>query len=130
MNKSAIALLQGTYYMITGLWGLLHIESFMAVTGPKIDIWLVKMVSVLIIVISMVLLLSGYRKKVTLEVLVLAIASAIGFIAIDVYYVAIDRISEVYLADALAELILLVLWIFVLIKEPGDIKPVNRRSHD
>ena len=91
-----IAIVQGVYYLMTGLWGLLHIESFMAVTGPKFDIWLVKMVSVLIIVISLVLLLSGYRKKVTLEIIVLAFGSAIGFIAIDVYYVAIDRIDEVY----------------------------------
>ena len=119
---AAIAMAQGVYYLLTGLWGLLHIESFMAVTGPKFDIWLVKMVSVLIIVISLVLLLSGYRKKVTLEIIVLAIGSAIGFIAIDVYYVAVDRIDEVYLLDALAEVILIILWAITLAKEKKTLK--------
>lgn len=52
MKKVAIiAMIQGLYYLLTSLWGLLHIESFMMVTGPKFDIWLVKMVSVLIIVL-------------------------------------------------------------------------------
>src|SRR5690606_23243628 len=108
-KRAVIAIIQSIYYLLTGLWGLLHIESFMAVTGPKFDIWLVKMVSVLIIVVSLVLLLSGYRKKVTLEIIVLAIGSAIGFIAIDVYYVSIDRIDEVYLLDALAEAMLIII---------------------
>lgn len=115
MKKLATTvIIQGVYYGITGLWGLLHIESFMKVTGPKFDIWLVKMVSVLIIVISIVLITSGYRKNVTLEIIILAIGSAIGFIAIDVYYVAIDRIDSVYLLDALAEVVLIIVWAVML----------------
>lgn len=114
---SYIALLQGIYYFVTGLWGLLHIESFMMVTGPKEDIWLVKTVSVLIIAISLVFLLAGYRKKVSLEVIVLAIACALGFIAIELYYTAIDRIWEIYLLDALAQFILIILWGIVLVKQ-------------
>lgn len=118
MKKLAvISVIQGVYYLLTGFWGLLHIESFMMVTGPKFDIWLVKMVSVLIIVISWVLILGGYRKNVTLEIIVLALGSAIGFIAIDIYYVAIDRISEVYLLDAVAEVILIILWTIAIVKE-------------
>jgi hypothetical protein len=125
-NTAIIALTQGTYYILTGLWGLLHIDSFMAVTGPKFDIWLVKMVSVLIVVISVVLLLSGYKKKITSEIIVLAIGSAIGFIAIDIYYVVADRISEVYLLDALAELILIIWWIIALAKERRQINRVRK----
>lgn len=129
-NPAIIALTQGIYYMLTGLWGLLHIDSFMAVTGPKFDIWLVKMVSVLIVVISIVLLLSGYRKKIILEIIVLAVGSALGFIAIDIYYVVIDRISEVYLLDALAELILIILWIIALAKKqvPNTKIPITQTA--
>ncbi len=91
------------------MWGLLHIESFMRVTGPKEDIWLVKTVSVLIIAISLVFLMAGYRKKVSLEVITLAIISALGFIGIEIYYTAIGRIWDIYLLDALAQFMLIIL---------------------
>jgi hypothetical protein len=35
---------QAGYYCLTGVWPLLHMASFEAVTGPKVDDWLVKMV--------------------------------------------------------------------------------------
>lgn len=112
-----IALIQGIYYFLTGLWALLDINSFMEVTGPKTDIWLVKMVSVLILVISIVLIYSGLRKSVTVEIILLATASALGFIIIDVYYATIDRISDIYLLDAIAEAILLIAWGIIYFKK-------------
>jgi hypothetical protein len=50
---SYILLVQGIYWLVTGVWGLVDIVSFMKVTGPKTDVWLVKTVSVLIVVISL-----------------------------------------------------------------------------
>jgi hypothetical protein len=105
-----IAFLQGIYYFLTGVWGVVDIESFMMVTGPKVDIWLVKTVSVLVIAISLVFLYAGIKKRITRETILLAVASAVGFIIIDVYYTAVDRISAIYLLDALAQLVLLAGW--------------------
>jgi hypothetical protein len=48
-----IFLIQAVYFLITGIWPLLHIESFMKVTGPKRDLWLVKTVGVLVTAIAM-----------------------------------------------------------------------------
>jgi hypothetical protein len=107
-----IAFLQGIYYFLTGVWGIVDIESFMMVTGPKVDIWLVKTVSVLVIAISLVFLYAGIRKRITRETILLAVASSLGFIIIDVYYTAVDRISDIYLMDALAQLVLLTGWGF------------------
>ena len=107
-----IAFIQGIYYFLTGVWGIVDIESFMMVTGPKVDIWLVKTVSVLVIAISLVFLYAGIRKRITQETILLAVASALGFIIIDVYYVSINRISAIYLMDALAQLALLTGWGF------------------
>ena len=28
---------QGSYYLVTGLWPLVHLASFEAITGPKVD---------------------------------------------------------------------------------------------
>ena len=33
---------QAVYYILTGVWPLVHIRSFMAVTGPKTDLWLAR----------------------------------------------------------------------------------------
>lgn len=111
-----ICRLQAIYFIITGLWGILHIESFMAVTGPKFDIWLVKTVSALIIPIGISLLVAAQKKSIGNEILILAVGSALGLTIIDVYYVFIDRISSVYLLDAVLEVIIILLWIIGWVK--------------
>lgn len=110
LNARLLALLQGFFYLITGLWPVFHIESFMDVTGPKMDIWLVKTVGVLITVIGTGLLMAAAIKQVNLPVMFIAGFAAIGLMFIDVIYVSINVIPPVYLLDALAELILFLLW--------------------
>jgi hypothetical protein len=109
------ALIQSIYYIFTGLWAQVDIASFMWVTGPKTDIWLVKTVGVLIIIIGIVLLIARIRKQYTYEIIVLAMGTAFGLTFIDVYYVSIGRISPIYLLDAVAELALLGMWIYGLL---------------
>lgn len=110
------ALIQSIYYIITGLWAQVDIESFMWVTGPKTDIWLVKTVGVLIIIIGIVLLLARIRKHYTYEIIVLGMGTAVGLTIVDIYYVSIGRISPIYLLDAVVELALLGMWIYGLIQ--------------
>jgi hypothetical protein len=45
---SKLALVQGGYYVLTGLWSLVSPRTFQAVTGKKEDYWLVKTVGVLV----------------------------------------------------------------------------------
>ena len=56
-----IAGTQGSYFLLTGVWPLLHMRSFLAVTGPKTDLWLVETVGVLVAAIGAGLLLSAAR---------------------------------------------------------------------
>src|SRR5439155_14802188 len=69
---------QGAYYAATGLWPLLHMRSFEAVTGPKREDWLVKTVGVLVTAIAGTLLVAGRRRRVPSEVALLAVSSAVG----------------------------------------------------
>lgn len=108
--SNILAVGQGIYYLITGVWPLLDIETFQMVTGPKRDRWLVKTVGVLISVIGGVLLLAGFRGDETEEMSLLAIGSAAGLAAIDGVYVARQRISPIYLLDAAAEVALIAAW--------------------
>jgi hypothetical protein len=107
-----LALLQGVFYAATGLWALVDLDSFMAVTGPKADHWLVKTVGILVTVIGAVLLVAWRRATVPVEVILLAVGSALALAAIDLVYVGNGTISPIYLLDAAAEVGLALAWIW------------------
>jgi len=113
MDRLAVylAIAQGIYFFATGVWPLVHMRSFLAVTGPKVDLWLVKTVGVVIGVIGIVLLLAGERGEISQEVAVLAAGSAAGLGTVNVVYVAKRVIPMVYLLDAAAEAALVVAWL-------------------
>jgi hypothetical protein len=102
---------QATYILITAVWPLVHIESFMEVTGYKTDIWLVKTVGALLIPVAACLYVYLFIDTDRLPAIVLGSLTAVAFMAIDLYYALTDVISDIYLADAAAELVFLVLWI-------------------
>lgn len=105
-----LALVQGIYYVATGVWPLIDIVSFQMVTGPKTDLWLVRTVGVLVIVIGAVLLSAWHSRRITPEVTLLGAGGALGLASIDLIYALSGTISAVYLADAVAELGLVGLW--------------------
>jgi hypothetical protein len=106
----ALALGQGAYYLGTGLWPIVHLPSFEAVTGPKPEGWLVKTVGALISVVGATALLAGVRRRASPELRLLAGGSALAMGVVDVVYPAKGRISPVYLLDALPELALALGW--------------------
>ena len=106
-----LALGQGAYFFATGVWPLLSMRTFEAVTGPKTDRWLVKTVGVQVGVVGLVLLLAGAGGRITPEVVLLAIGSALGLAGIDVWYVARGVIPRIYLLDAAAEAVLIAAWV-------------------
>ncbi|HZP47773.1 MAG TPA: hypothetical protein VFB07_04530 [Vicinamibacterales bacterium] len=110
MSDRTLAIAQGAYFAATGIWPLVDIESFEAVTGPKVDKWLVRTVGVLVAAIGATLVSAGVRRQVTSETRGLAIGSAVGLAAIDVFYAANGRISPIYLADAAVEAGLAAAW--------------------
>jgi hypothetical protein len=105
-----LALIQGIFYVATGVWPLIDIVSFQVVTGPKTDLWLVRTVGVLVTVVGLVLLRASRTRRITPEVMLLAVGSALGLAAIDLVYALSGVISAIYLADAAAELGLAALW--------------------
>src|SRR5438552_13699655 len=109
-DAAILALGQGLYYLATGVWALVSIRTFEAVTGPKTDRWLVKTVGVLVSVIGAVLALAGWRRRVAPESALLAAGSAAGLATIDTVYATKGRISKIYLLDAVAEVALVAVW--------------------
>jgi hypothetical protein len=106
-----LARLQAVFYVTTGIWPIVSIRSFEAVTGPKVDRWLVKTVGLLVAIIGSALALASRRRAFSPEVVLVATASAGALATIDTVYVAKRRISPVYLLDAVAEIALAASWV-------------------
>lgn len=103
--------LQGSYYLITGLWPWIHLRSFEWLSGPKTDDWLVRTVGLLVAVVGAVLLLATWRRRITAEIAFLALGSAGALAFVDVYYVAVGRIWPIYLGDAVLQVLLILGWL-------------------
>jgi hypothetical protein len=106
---------QGVYTLLTALWGLIDIRSFMRVTGPKADIWLVKTVSVLLLPITFCFFAALFLNMPFLPVIIIGILTTSGLAAIDFYYTANRTIKWVYALDGIAEVLFLLTWIYLLL---------------
>lgn len=110
-------ILQAAYMLLTAIWPIGDIDSFMKVTGPKTDIWLVKTVGALLIPVG-ITLLSLLNKPDKQTAFFLGAGTAVSFFVIDTYYTLNDVISNIYLADAVLQMIFFVWWVlfYVFIK--------------
>lgn len=114
-----LLMIQGLYFLFTGLWSLLHLQSFEQVTGPKTDHWLVQTVGVLVGCSGLVFLVAGYNEHLTAEVMLLAFTNALGLAFIDFYFVICGRISRVYLVDGWIQSLFMIVWIYMLSSIPA-----------
>jgi hypothetical protein len=109
MRRAAFA--QGVFYVATGLWPVLHLRSFEAVSGKKRDTWLVQTTGALIAAVGCALLAGAFERRRSTAVKTLGIASAATLGAADLYFVATGQIPRVYLGDAAAEAASIAGWI-------------------
>jgi hypothetical protein len=99
MDRLAPAI-QGSIYVVSGLWPIIHLRSFEKVTGPKADGWLVKTVGGLLAVIGATLIAGGVMQRPGRALRLLGLGSAGVLAFVDVIYARSGRISKIYLADA------------------------------
>ena len=107
---AAVALAQGLYFVVSGAWALVHIESFQRVTGPKTDLWLVKTVGLLLVAIGAGLLLAVGRQLFDPALILIAMGSAAALLSIELVHVGKRVIARIYLLDALVEAGFLIAW--------------------
>lgn len=106
-----VALIQGIYFFVSGIWPLISMSTFLKVTGPKTDLWLVKTVGLILAVIGAALIVAQVNAEINTSIVVLAIGSALSLAIVEVVYVAKRVISPIYLGDAVIELILIGWWV-------------------
>ncbi len=105
------AYIQGVYWVVTGLWPLVHRTSFEWATGPKVDFWLVQLVGLLLAVIGGTMIVARARERITGELGFIVIGATLALIGISVFYGSHERIAPVYLIEAAVEVILLAGWL-------------------
>jgi hypothetical protein len=110
-----VAALQGLYYLSTGIWPLVSMDTFLLVTGPKTDLWLVETVGLLVGAAGLALLVAAWR-GLSPDAVTLAVGAALALTGIDVVYVTRRVIPPVYMLDALAEVVLLAGWVMAALQ--------------
>jgi hypothetical protein len=109
--RSRLATLQGAYFTATGIWPIVHLRSFEAVTGPKLEGWLVKTLGAVLGVVGGILALAGARRRVTQEVALLGAGCAAALAVADVHYGLVRRrIAPVYALEGLVEVAIAAGW--------------------
>ena len=94
-------LMQGGYYLATGLLPFASRRAFEVGTGPKSEWWLVLTVGGLVTVVGGALTSTALLDRTpSPEMLAVAAGSAVTLAGIDVVYVTRGRIAPTYLADA------------------------------
>ena len=111
LNPRTISFVQGSYFTLTGLWPLISMDTFLAATGPKTDLWLVRTVALLIVGIGATLLTAAKQNEANLSITVLGITSAASLAWVDAYYSLTGVIWPVYLLDAFPEMAIVLGWL-------------------
>jgi hypothetical protein len=105
-----VAAAQGAYFTAMGIWPLVSLRTFEAVTGPKLEGWLVETVGALVGCVGSALLAAARRNRVTPEIALLGAGAALALGAVDTVYVARRRIAPIYLLDSAIEAAIVAAW--------------------
>ena len=110
MDGVVLARTHGAANLVFGLWPLVHLRSFEKVFGPKVDRWLVRTVSGLLVVNGLTQLTTSSAHDSVRQARRLGVGTAAVLAAIDLVYVPAGRISKMYLVDAAVELSWILAW--------------------
>lgn len=108
--SSNTALVQGIYLLIVGLWPVLDSVSFMAITGPKVDVWVLKVTGALMAIIGFVLLHARQKTVINSSLAMLGMLTAAVIAIFEIYYVSRGIIRSIYLLDAIIEIVFFLMW--------------------
>lgn len=113
LNTGLIRILivvHGAYLLIGGLWPLVHMPSFEAVTGPKAEHWLVRSVAGMLVVIAVVLLVQLRKHRVEASAVVVAMGASLTLGVVGIITAAQGVIDPIYICDGTLHLLFVALW--------------------
>jgi hypothetical protein len=95
-----VAVAQGAFNLVGGLWPLLHLRSFEWVFGPKTDVWLQMTTGGLLISTGIAQLTDAADPHSPAHARRIGLGTALTLLAVDLVYVPKGRIRPTYLLDA------------------------------
>lgn len=125
-----LARAHGAFNVVSGLWPILHRRSFEAITGPKVDYWLVHTVGGLMTANGIVQLASAGSPDGRRAARLLGVGTATVLGAVDLVHAPRGRIRRVYLLDALAEAAWVAAWAASRERPAADARDPRRRWLD
>ena len=102
-SRGTVLRVQSAYYIATGLWPLIHYDSFEAVTGRKSERWLVETVGGMIATAGVSLAVGSRGHRPSIETTVTSVGSAVTLGLIDALYLLRGRLGPAYAVDVLAQ---------------------------
>ena len=112
VDARRLAQLQGALYVGSGLWPLVHLRSFEALSGPRGEGPRVRRLGALMAGVGAVLLQGARRERVTPVLRRVAVSSALVLAAVDVAYARAGRHRvAVFALDAALQLALVGAWV-------------------
>ena len=102
-----LAVIQGFYYCLRGLWPWVSPGSFMALAGSRTDWWGVHTGSSLLLVVGIVFLVAALRSVLSLELGLLMIGCCFSLGIVDTAYILKGSLLPFYMIDGIEEVAIL-----------------------
>lgn len=102
-STAIVQVVHGTFYLASGLWPLVHYQSFERVTGRRADRRLVKTVGAVITAVGASLLLAGFRRARQHARSPLELGASLATGLADLLYGGRGRISPMRFTEAAAQ---------------------------
>ena len=119
-----VAIAQGSYWILTGLWPVVHLASFEWVTGPKTDDWLVRTIGALIAAVGVTLTVAARNDRIGADAARLALLGALALGVADILAPLLAGVRWIYLLDAPVQATFALYWAWYLARgRPGEARP-------
>ena len=118
----------GFFCLVAGLWPVVDLPAFQAVTGQKPDHWLITVAGLLLAGIGSSLIIAAIRRDIAFEGFALGIFTALALGVTDLIFVIERIIPAVYLLDAVAESLFVTMWVFAIRAPRGPRRPATRTA--
>jgi hypothetical protein len=108
-----LEILQGVYYVVSGLWPVVHASSYQHYTGGHdlTDLWLLRTLGAVLAVVGLSLLWAVRRRSVAPEAVIMAGGVAAVLAIMDMANIAVKAYPPIYCIDCLIQVGFLFGWI-------------------
>lgn len=122
-REQPVPFVQGTYYLLIGLWPIVAFDSLPAASAAADHPWSLPAYGLVLAVIGIWLLVAGRKRDALAETARSGILVALVVASVDVLLVVHGTAPLVYLADAVVQCAFVVWWVRALF--PDNPEPVG-----